>query len=49
MTQPRKWTRLAWLGLYAILSAFEFVIDALKDFVEERIKGKKSDDDEDDK
>lgn len=43
-----RWARVAWLGLYAVLSAVEFVVSALKDFVEERVKGEKKDDDDDD-
>lgn len=47
-TKPRRIVRLAWLGLYAVLCAAEFVIDKLKDFVEEHINPDKKDKDEDD-
>lgn len=46
--KPSRWGRAAWLGLYAVLCAVDFVVSALKDFVEERIKGEKPDKDEDD-
>ncbi len=43
---PSRWIRLAWLGVYALLCAFDFVVSAAKDFVEERIKGEKKEEDD---
>lgn len=47
MSKPSRWIRVAWLGLYAVLCALEFVISAAKDFVEERIRGENKDEDDD--
>jgi hypothetical protein len=46
-TKPGRWGRMAWLGVYALLCAADFVISTLKDFVEERIKGEAPDKDDD--
>jgi hypothetical protein len=46
--KPRWYVRVLWCSLYAVLCAAEFVLDKLKDAVEERITGKEPDDDEDD-
>jgi hypothetical protein len=35
--------RSMWLAIYALLCGCEFVIDTLKDFVGQRITGKKDD------
>ncbi len=46
--EPEKrpaWSRGLWLLLYAALSAVEFVVAKLKDWVEERVTGKPSDGD----